>query len=77
MFGFNESDFFSLAMLTSLVDIVISLTFAQFKQYMTRHAADVKLKGKLVYYMACAFNSLIIFTTQTAYCKKFFEKNLI
>ena len=70
MFGFDKSDFndfFSSAMLTSFVAGVISLTFAQFKQYMTRHGADAEMKGKLVYFLACAFNSMAIFITQIAY----------
>eukprot|EP00092_Neocalanus_flemingeri_P011540 GFUD01012436.1.p1 GENE.GFUD01012436.1~~GFUD01012436.1.p1 ORF type:complete len:649 (-),score=97.52 GFUD01012436.1:25-1743(-) len=70
MYGLDEdafTDFFSSAMLTSLVAGVISLTFAQYKQYMTRHGGDAEMKGKMVYLLACACNALAIFMTQTSY----------
>ena len=46
---------------------IISLTFAQFKNYMTRHAQDAEVKGKIVYLLACTANSLLIFLNQVSY----------
>ena len=60
--GFRESAVFS-----SLIAGIISLTFAQWKQYMTRHENDLNVSGKLVYFFACLFNSLAIFATQTTF----------
>ena len=65
--GENYSNFYNSAVFTSLVAGMVSLTFAQYKHYMTRHAADCELKGKLIYFLACFSNSVAVFLSQTAY----------
>jgi hypothetical protein len=60
--SFTSSDVF-----TSLMAGVIALTLAQVKQYMTRHANDMTFIGKVVYFLACLFNSLAIFVSQTTF----------
>ena len=69
-FGLKNGDFFSFtqsAVFPSLLAGIVSLTFAQWKQYMTRHATDASLFGKLVYFLACFFNSLAIIVSQTTF----------
>merc|ERR1719361_2137138 len=63
----NFTDFNSSWMMTSLVAGIFSLTFAQYKQYMTRHEKDAELGGMVVYWFACMFNSMAIFLTQIPY----------
>ena len=70
MFHLKEGDFTEFtdsAIFTSLVVGIVSLTFAQYKQYMTRHKQDSTTLGKLVYLLACLFNSFAIFVTQTTF----------
>ena len=70
MFNLDDNtftDFNSSAMMTSLVAGIFSLTFAQYKQYMTRHAKDAEILGKIVYFLACVFNSFAIFLSQIVY----------
>ena len=70
MFNLSDNsftDFNSSAMMTSLVAGIFSLTFAQYKQYMTRHEKDAEFSGKIVYFLACAFNSFAIFLSQIVY----------
>ena len=70
LFGLTENSFTQFrksAMMNSLVAGIISLTFAQYKQYMLRHSGDVEMCGKLVYFAACFFNSGAIFITQVIY----------
>ena len=55
------------AVFFSLMAGIVSLTFAQWKQYMTRHQNDSSLIGKLVYFFACFFNSIAIIVTQTTF----------
>ena len=69
-FGLKNGDFTDFsksAMLTSLLAGIVSLTFAQYNQYMTRHQSDTESAGKMVYLMSCASNSLAIFLTQITY----------
>ena len=61
------SDFSNSAIRVSLIAGFISLTFAQYKKYMTRHAQDTEAMGKVVYFFACAFNSLAVLLSQIAY----------
>ena len=70
VFHLKEGDFTEFtksAVFTSLVVGIVSLTFAQYKQYMTRHNNDSTTLGKIVYLLACFFNSLAIFATQTTF----------
>ena len=70
MFQLKEGDFTEFtnsAIFTSLVVGIVSLTFAQYKQYMTKHKQDSTTLGKLVYLLACLFNSFAIFVTQTTF----------
>ena len=70
MFGFSEedfTDFSSSAICNSLIAAIISLTFAQYKHYMTKHQMDLELAGKLIYFLACITNSLAIILTQTSF----------
>ena len=70
VFRLKEGDFTEFtesAVFTSLVVGIVSLTFAQYKQYMTRHKQDSTTLGKLVYLLACLFNSFAIFVTQTTF----------
>jgi hypothetical protein len=70
MFGLKNEDFFSFtqsAVFPSLLAGIVSVTFAQWKQYMTRHESDASLIGKLVYFLACFFNSLAIIVSQTTF----------
>ena len=55
------------AVFFSLIAGIVSLTFAQWKQYMTRHQNDSSLIGKLVYFFACFFNSIAIVVSQTTF----------
>ena len=55
------------AVFFSLMAGIVSLTFAQWKQYMTRHQNDSSLIGKLVYFFACFFNSIAIIVSQTTF----------
>ena len=61
------TDFASSAMMASLVAGIFSLTFAQYKQYMTRHEKDTDVSGKIVYFLSCVFNSFAIFLSQICY----------
>ena len=61
------TDFTQSAMMTSLFAGIVSLTFAQYNQYMTRHERDTEKLGKLVYLLSCLCNSLAIFLNQTCY----------
>ena len=68
LYGLNDgafTDFSTSAVCSSLVAGIISLTFAQYKQYMTRHEKDAPTEGKIVYFLACAANSLAVFLNQT------------
>ena len=68
MYGLNNgafTDFSNSAVCSSLIAGIISLTFAQYKQYMTRHEKDAPTEGKIVYFLACAANSLAVFLNQT------------
>ena len=70
MFNLSDNsftDFNSSAMMSSLVAGIFSLTFAQYKQYMTRHEKDAEFSGKIVYFLSCVFNSFAIFASQIAY----------
>ena len=70
MFGLKKTDFLSFtdsAVFLSLLAGIVSVTFAQWKQYMTRHETDASLIGKLVYFLACFFNSLAIIVSQTTF----------
>ena len=55
------------AVFFSLMAGIVSLTFAQWKQYMTRHQNDSSLIGKLIYFLACFFNSLAIIISQSTF----------
>ena len=69
-FGLDEDDFIhfgSSAMINSLFFGIISMTWAQYKHYMSRHEKDMELVGKVIYILACAFNSLAIFLTQMVF----------
>ena len=70
MFALKDGDFTEFrksAVFTSLMAGIVSLTFAQWKQYMTRHQKDSSMIGKLVFFLACFFNSLAIVVTQTTF----------
>ena len=70
LFGLSEeafTDFEHSAIMASLLSGIFSLTFAQYKQYMTRHEKDAELEGMVVYWFACMFNSMAIFLTQIPY----------
>ena len=70
MFGLDPDAFMaftSSTIYTSLMAGIISLTFAQYKLYMTRHEKDAQPIGKMVYLLACLSNSLAIFVTQITY----------
>ena len=70
MFDLKDGDFTEFrksAVFTSLMAGIVSLTFAQWKQYMTRHQNDSSMIGKLVFFLACFFNSLAIVVTQTTF----------
>ena len=70
MFGLTDhpfTEFWNSAIMKSLIMGIISLTFAQYKQYATRHGGDMEMCGKAVYFLACLFNSFSIFTTQTIF----------
>ena len=70
MFGLSDeafTDFEHSAIMASLLSGIFSLTFAQYKQYMTRHEMDAELGGMVVYWFACMFNSMAIFLTQIPY----------
>ena len=70
MFGLSDeafTDFEHSAIMASLLSGIFSLTFAQYKQYMTRHEKDAELEGMVVYWFACMFNSMAIFLTQIPY----------
>ena len=51
------TNFASSAVFFSLLFGILALTVAQVKQYMTRHTNDMALSGKIVYFLACLFNS--------------------
>ena len=70
MIGLSDNsftDFNSSAIMSSLVAGIFSLTFAQYKQYMTRHERDAEFSGKIVYFLACVSNSFAIFLSQIGY----------
>ena len=70
LFKLKEDDFNAFgksAVFLSLMAGIVSLTFAQWKQYMTRHQNDSSLIGKLVYFSACFFNSLAIIISQSTF----------
>jgi len=70
MFGLSDDAFTNFehsAIMASLLSGIFSLTFAQYKQYMTRHEKDAELDGMVVYWFACMFNSMAIFLTQIPY----------
>ena len=70
LFNLKEDDITSFgrsAVFTSLMAGIVSLTFAQWKLYMTRHQNDSSLIGKLVYFLACFFNSLAIIISQSTF----------
>ena len=70
MFGFENdafTDFSASPMLTSLIGGIISLTFAQYNQYKTRHEKDMTLLGTIVYILSCAFNTLAILLSQITF----------
>jgi len=70
LFGLSEDAFTNFehsAIMASLLSGIFSLTFAQYKQYMTRHEKDAELDGMVVYWFACMFNSMAIFLTQIPY----------
>ena len=70
LFKLKEDDFNAFrnsAVYWSLMAGIVSLTFAQWKQYMTRHQNDSSLIGKLVYFLACFFNSLAIIISQSTF----------
>ena len=61
------ADFWSSATMSSLLAGVFSLTFAQYKMYMTRHENDAGMVGKVVYFLSCISNSFAIFLSQIVY----------
>ena len=67
LFGLSDSSFTHIqdtAMMQSLLAGLVSLTFAQYKQYLLRHNGDMDIAGRAVYLAACLMNSIAIFITQ-------------
>ena len=70
LFNLEADDFAAFrksAVFVSLMAGIVSLTFAQWKQYMIRHQNDSSLIGKLVYFLACFFNSIAIIVSQSTF----------
>ena len=68
-FNLDETyvEFYKSPIYDSFIIGIISVAFAQFQMYSVRHAGDLELMGKLVYFATCLMNTISIFLSMTMY----------
>ena len=68
-FNLDETyvEFYKSPIFDSFIMGMISVAFAQFQMYSVRHAGDLELMGKLIYFATCLLNTISIFLSMTMY----------